>query len=209
MKKNVSSLNRTTEQVALTLLCIFILSIACKKELSSETSITQPPPVADTFSIFTNQKPVGKTENDRKGAGIEVGVKFQSSVAGYVDGIRYYKTPGDSGTRTVQLYSIGGDLLASKAVSSETDSGWQSVLFDNAVPIIADTTYIAAYYSSLGNYILTAYALKTAVTNGPLTALADSTEGLNGIFKYTSTPVLPDSGYLSSNYWVDVIFVKK
>ena len=99
--------------------------------------------------------------------------------------------------------------MASKAVSSETDSGWQSVFFDNAVPIIADTTYIAAYYSSLGNYILTAYALKTAVTNGPLTALADSTEGLNGIFKYTSTPVLPDSGYLSSNYWVDVIFVKK
>jgi len=93
MKKNVSSLNRTAEQVALTLLCIFILSIGCKKELSSENSITQPPPVADTFSIFTNQKPVGKTENDRKGAGIEVGVKFQSSVAGYVDGIRYYKHP--------------------------------------------------------------------------------------------------------------------
>jgi hypothetical protein len=32
---------------------------------------------------------------------------------------------------------------------------------------------------------------------------------MNGLFKYTSMPVLPDSGYLSSNYWVDVIFVEK
>jgi hypothetical protein len=208
MKKNGSSLNRTAEKAVLTLLCIFILSISCKKEHSSELSVSQPPPTTDTFSIFTNQKPVGQTENDRKGGGIEVGLKFRTSIAGYVDGIRYYKTPGDSGSRIIQLYSIGGNLLASKAVNSETDSGWQAVFFDTAVPIDVDTTYIAAYFSSLGNYILTAYALKTAVTNGPLTALSDSTDGLNGIFKYTSTPVLPDSGYLSSNYWVDVIFVE-
>jgi hypothetical protein len=38
--------------------------------------------------------------------------------------------------------------------------------------------------------------------------LADGTDGIDGIFKYTSMPELPDSGYLSSNYWVDIIFVK-
>jgi hypothetical protein len=209
MKKNVSPLNGTAEKLACILLWIFILSISCRKELSSESPITTPPPLAtDTFSIFTNQKPAGQTENDREGGGIEVGLKFRSDIAGYVDGIRFYKTPGDSGTRTAQLYSSGGTLLVSKAVSTETDSGWQSVVFDSAIPIDADTTYIAAYFSSLGNYILTAYGLKTAVTNGPLTALADSTDGLNGMFIYTSTPALPDRGYLSSNYWVDVIFVK-
>jgi Domain of unknown function (DUF4082) len=207
MKINISTL--AARIAALAFMWIFVLSISCKKEISSEPSITQPPPTIDTFSIFTNQKPVGQTENDRKGAGIEVGLKFQTSIAGFVDGIRYYKTPGDSGTRTAQLYSINGTLLASMAVSNETDSGWQSVFFDTAIPIVADSTYIAAYYSSLGNYILTAYALKTSVTNGPLTALADSTDGINGLFKYTSMPVLPDSGYLSSNYWVDVIFVEK
>jgi len=45
--------------------------------------------------------------------------------------------------------------------------------------------YIAAYHSSLGNYSATLYGLKTAITNGPLTALADSTLGLNGVFRYT------------------------
>ncbi len=99
MKKNMSSLNRTAEKAALILLCIFILSIACKKEQSSEPSISEPPPTTDTFSIFTNEKPVGQTENDGEGGGIEVGLKFRTSIAGYVDGIRYYKTPGDSGSR--------------------------------------------------------------------------------------------------------------
>jgi hypothetical protein len=211
MKKIVSSLNRTSEKLAFTLLWIFILGISCKKEQSSNSpsqTPSQTPPATDSFSIFTNQKPVGPTDNDRKGGGIEFGLKFQSSVAGYVDGIKFYKTPGDSGTRTAQVYSSGGTLLASKAVSNETDSGWQSVLFDTTIPITVNTTYIAAFYSSLGNYISTHYGLKTAVTNGPLTALADGTDGIDGIFKYTSMPELPDSGYLSSNYWVDIIFVK-
>jgi len=210
MKKIIGLPNPAVKKVAFTLLWIFILNISCKKEQSTEHNSppSQTPPTTDSVSIFTNQKPTGQTENDKKGAGIEFGVKFQTTIAGNIVGTKFYKTPGDSGTRTAQLYSIDGTLLASKAASNETDSGWQSVFFDTAIPIAANTTYIAAYYSSLGNYILTAYGLKTAITNGPLTALADSTDGINGLFKYTNIPVLPDSGYLSSNYWVDIIFVK-
>ena len=212
MKKIIGLPNTTAKKLAVTLLWIFILIISCKKEQSTTASSTTPPQqtpsTEDSFSIFTNQRPTGLTENDQKG-GIEVGVKFQSTVAGYADGIKFYKATGDSGTLSAQLYSRTGTLLASKAFTNETDSGWQTLFFDAAIPIAANTTYIAACYNSLGNYILTAYALKTAVTNGPLTALADSTtDGFNGIFKYTNAPDLPDSGYLASNYWVDIIFEK-
>jgi hypothetical protein len=212
MKTIIGLPNTTAKKLAFTLLWIFILSISCKKELSAVNTSTPPPqqtppPTTDSFSIFTNQRPMGQTENDKKG-GIEVGLKFRSSVSGYAAGIKFYKSTGDSGTLSAQLYSRTGTLLASKAFANETDSGWQTVFFDAAIPIAANTTYIAAYYNGLGNYILTAYALKTAVTNGPLTALADSTDGFNGIFKYTNVPDLPDSGYLSSNYWVDIIFEK-
>jgi hypothetical protein len=79
--------------------------------------------------------------------------------------------------------------------------------FDSVIPIATNRTYIAAYYSSLGNYTGTLYGLKTAIMNTPLTALADGTDGLNGIYKYTNTPALPDSGYFSSNYWVDILLV--
>ncbi|MGH3626973.1 MAG: DUF4082 domain-containing protein, partial [Sciscionella sp.] len=102
-------------------------------------------------------------------------------------------------------YSLDGTLLASQVFLNETDSGWQTAVFEAPVPIAADTTYIAAYHSSLGNYISTISGLETATTNGPLTALADSTDGVNGLFKYTDSPALPDGGYQASNYWVDIV----
>jgi hypothetical protein len=178
---------------------IFLLCASCGKEVS-----TEGPPSLGTVSIFTNQVPDSQTKNDETG-GIELGLKFRSAVAGYVDGVKFYKTPGDSGTHTAQLYSLDGTLLASQVFLNETDSGWQTTAFKARVPIAADTTYIAACHSSLGNYTSTISGMKTAITNGPLTALADSTDGANGLFKYTDTPALPDSGYFASNYWIDIV----
>jgi len=179
---------------------MFLLSTSCIKEHSIEGS-----PSAASISIFTNETPPGATYHDSTVAGIELGLKFRSAVAGRANGIKFYKTAGNTGTHTAQLYSHDGTLLASQVFSNETDSGWQTVLFKTAIPIAANTTYIAAYHSSLGYYTLTINGLKTAITNGPLTALADSTDGINGLFKYTDTPDLPDSGYRSSNYWVDIL----
>ena len=179
---------------------MFLLSTSCIKEHSVEA-----PPSATSISIFTKETPPRATYHDSTVAGIELGLKFRSAVAGRANGIKFYKTAGNTGTHTAQLYSHDGTLLASQVFSSETDSGWQTVLFKTAIPIAADTTYIAAYHSSLGYYTLTINGLKTAITNGPLTALADSTDGINGLFKYTDTPDLPDSGFRSSNYWVDII----
>jgi len=178
---------------------MLLLCTSCGKELSMEGQ-----PSLGTVSIFTNQIPDGQTENDDRG-GIELGLKFRSIVSGYADGIRFYKTLGDSGTHTAQLYSPDGTLLASQVFLNETDSGWQTASFESPVPIAADKTYIAAYHSSLGNYISTVSGMKTAITNGPLTALADSTDGENGLYKYTDTPGMPDTGYLASNYWVDIV----
>jgi hypothetical protein len=44
------------------------------------------------------------------------------------------------------------------------------------------------------------------VTNGPLTALANGTDGANGVFRYTTTGAFPNQTYNASNYWVDVVF---
>jgi Domain of unknown function (DUF4082) len=192
-------LNKTNKKVTFPLSCILILGISCTKEYSKEDSAPSGP-----VSIFTNQIPSGPTENDSTG-GIELGVRFRSSVAGYIQGIKFYKTPGNNGTHTAQLYSFDGSLLASAAFINETDSGWQTILFANPIAIAANTTYIAACHSSLGNYISTAYGLNTAVTNGPLTALADGADGINGLYKYTNTPAFPGLGNLSNNYWVDVV----
>jgi hypothetical protein len=209
MEKIVGLLN-TRNRAVFTLLCVFLLGISCKKETSNNTPPPPPPPppALDSVSIFGSQKPTGKTENDSTTGGIvgiELGVKFRSSANGNVDAIRFYKTPGNNGAHTAQLYTGSGTLLASQVFLNETDSGWQTLFLSAPVPINANTTYIACYYSSLGNYTSTTNGLKTAVTNGILTALADSTDGLNGLYKYTNIPSVPDSSHLSNNYWVDVI----
>jgi hypothetical protein len=184
-----------------TLLCVPLLHISCTKEYSYEGGFT-PAPV----SIFTTQTPSTQTLNDKMG-GIEVGVKFMSAMDGTATGIKFYKTAGNLGTHTVQLYNYYGAPLATVVSMNETDSGWQTVLFPEVVPIKANTMYVAAYHSSLGNYTATFYGLKNAITNGPLTALADSTLGLNGVFRYTDILDFPIFGYESSNYWVDVLVV--
>jgi hypothetical protein len=205
MKPIVALMNIPIKKILIASACLLLFTLACKKENSSTPPPPPPPPPDSTLvSVFTTQVPGDTTSNDSTGA-IEVGQKFRSTVAGAITGIKFYKTTGNLGVHTAQLYDASGKLLASQVSQNETFDGWQTVMFANEVPIAANTTYIAAYHSSLGNYISLKYGLKTAITNGALTILADSTDGFNGTFKYTATPAVPDTGYKSSNYWVDII----
>ena len=44
------------------------------------------------------------------------------------------------------------------------------------------------------------------VDNPPLHALANGVSGANGVYRYGANPVFPNASYLSSNYWVDLVF---
>src|SRR6185295_12322267 len=115
----------------------------------SQTTVTVAAAVTTT-NIFTTQVPNGVAQTD--GTALELGVKFRSSVAGFVTGIRFYKSSGNSGTHTGELYSSTGTRLAQAVFINETATGWQQVLFSSPVAITAGTTYIAAYHSSSGFY---------------------------------------------------------
>ncbi|MBK9768487.1 MAG: DUF4082 domain-containing protein [Chloracidobacterium sp.] len=51
----------------------------------------------------------GVQENDA--AAVELGVKFRSDISGFITGIRFYKTAGNTGTHTGRLWSAGGANL--------------------------------------------------------------------------------------------------
>ncbi len=168
-------------------------------------------------NLFPTQSSTGVTENDHNQGttGQELGVKFTSAVAGQIKGIRFYKTSGNTGTHIGELYSSTGTRLAQATFSGETATGWQTVNFTSPVSITANTTYTAAYFSSLGNYTeQDNYFLRNSVTNSPLTAAADGTNGSigadpgsgQGTYKYTSAAAFPNQLYKAANYWVDVIF---
>src|SRR5205823_293649 len=84
--------------------------------------------------------------------------------------------------------------------------GWQQVNFSSAVPIAANTTYIAAYFSTSGYAKNLSYFTSSGTDNPPLHALRSGVSGANGVFAYGATPQFPTGSYGDANYWVDIAF---
>jgi Domain of unknown function (DUF4082)/Bacterial Ig-like domain/Bacterial Ig domain len=136
---------------------------------------------------------------------VEVGVKFQTDTAGWVNGIRFYKGAGNSGTHIGDLWSSSGQLLASATFTGETASGWQQVLFATPVQLTANTTYIASYHTT-GGFGYTSGGLGTEIDAGPLHAPSSVASGGNGVYAYSANPTFPNQTYNANNYYVDVTF---
>jgi hypothetical protein len=137
---------------------------------------------------------------------VVLGVRFNSSVAGHIAGIRFYKAATNIGTHVVGLWDASGLVLAETTATGETASGWQEVLFPTQVAINAGTTYVAGYLAPKGHYSVTANGFEKATASGALTAPANSANVANGVYAYSSTLTFPTSSFNASNYWVDVIF---
>lgn len=154
------------------------------------------PPVPD--QVNNQEQPVQS---------IEVGVKFRSSVAGFIKGIRYYVgSSGVSQSHTGKIYNAGTGTLVGSALFTPNASGWQQVLFTTPLLITANTTYIASVYSPSGFYNESDDIFTSTITNGPLTVLADAPGLPNGLYKYGAG--MPINGFSKTNYFVDVIFAQ-
>nr|WP_246728472.1 DUF4082 domain-containing protein [Microvirga terricola] len=143
--------------------------------------------------------------SDPDTSSVELGMKFQSSVAGTIIGIKFYKGTGDTGTHQGSLWTATGMLLATVTFANETASGWQTAILSTPVTLNAGTTYVVSYHSN-GHYAATSSYFTAATTNGPLTAPSSSAAGGNGVYSYGSSSSFPTSSYGATNYWVDVLF---
>lgn len=132
------------------------------------------------------------------GAPVQLGVRFSSSAAGTISGIRFYKGAGDTGTHTATLWSATGQVLATANYQAETASGWQEVTFPTPVPIQAGVEYRASYHTTASTYAVTVGGLASTVTSGALTIPANG-----GAYAYSTG--FPDQ-VVSHNYWVDIRF---
>ncbi len=156
----------------------------------------------DTIFDFTTPTTIDSGDT----SSVELGVQFQSSVAGTITGVRFYKAATNTGTHIGSLWTAGGTLLASATFIGETASGWQNVTFSSPVSISANTTYVAGYLAPNGHYAAAGAAFASAgVTNGPLTALAN-TAASDGLYAYSGTSTFPTNTFNATNYYVDVDF---
>ena len=140
-------------------------------------------------------------------ASVELGVKFKSDVAGFITGLRFYKSAANTGTHVGSLWSSTGGNLGTVTFTGETASGWQQANFATPVAIQANTVYVASYFAPNGHYSGNlSYFLTAGVDTPPLHALADGVAGGDGVFAYGAAPTFPTNTYKSLNYWVDVVF---
>ncbi|GBD48059.1 hypothetical protein METY_1272 [Methylopila sp. Yamaguchi] len=163
-----------------------------------------PAPPIDGETLFPDTAtPAVVTENDT--TPVELGVRFRASVAGAITGIRFYKGPSNVGPHEGRLWSAAGAQLAMVTFTSETGSGWQTVLFATPITITAGTTYVASYHTA-GFYSADANYFATARVSGSLTAPADAPGAANGVYQYGPSGTFPTQTFSKTNYWVDVVF---
>ncbi len=155
-------------------------------------------------SLWTGSTVPGNV-NSNDPNGVELGVRFTSEVAGSITGIRFYKGSTNTGTHIGNLWTNTGTLLATATFSNETASGWQQVSFASPVAIAANTTYVASYYTPVGNYSYDQNYFTSAFNNTPLHGAQDGSGGSNGVYLYSAASAFPTGTYLSTNYYVDVV----
>jgi Domain of unknown function (DUF4082)/Bacterial Ig-like domain/Glycosyl hydrolases family 16 len=173
-------------------------------DATSSFTTAAPPPCP--CSLWSNATTPGvPAANDPNG--VELGVKFRTSVNGYITGVRFYKGATNTGTHVGNLWTSSGTLLVSATFTDETTSGWQQVSFPSPVAVTANTTYVASYHTTTGNYAVdTQYFATAGFANPPLQALQNGVNGGNGVYAYGAGG-FPAQTYNASNYWVDVVFV--
>jgi hypothetical protein len=66
---------------------------------------------------------------------------------------------------------------------------------------------VVSYHAPVGHYAYNAQYFAQARTNGPITAVADTASGHNGLFAEGTSTTFPNSTWNANNYWVDVVFM--
>lgn len=163
------------------------------------------PSACSTSCSLWDDSAIPNTLQDSDTSAVEVGVKFQSDVDGFVTGIRFYKGSQNTGTHVGSLWASDGTLLAQATFTNETDSGWQQVAFATPVPIVAGTVYVASYHTTVGRYSVDEGYFASTYNSGPLSAPSDTESGGNGVYLYGNGG-FPNKTYQASNYWIDVLF---
>src|SRR5262249_2526436 len=161
---------------------------------------------AGSFTIWPSN-PVPAIVDGGAPGEVELGVKFQSDVAGTIIGIRFYKSAANTGTHLGNLWTTAGAKLGTGTFTGETASGWQQMTFATPVAIQANTVYVASYYAPNGHYSANLdYFTTQGVDTPPLHALANGVSGGNGVYAYGAASSLPTNTFRAQNYWVDVLF---
>jgi hypothetical protein len=155
---------------------------------------------ATAQTLFTTQSPAQVNQSDGPNSNYELGTLIQSTIAGQITAIRFWKDSKETGTHTGHIWSSSGQLLSTVTFAGETASGWQQQALTGPLSINANTTYVVSVNTGATYYVVTTAGLSAQVVNGSLVSVV----GNDGV--YGTSGAFPTNSYQSSNYFRDVVF---
>ncbi len=153
-------------------------------------------------SLFGDALPATPAANDP--SMVELGMKFRVTQDAQVEGIRYYRGPGNDGIHVGHVWDSAGGLLAEVTFQGESASGWQYAPLAQPIVLQPGTVYVVSYLAPQGRYAVSGGFFNAGpVSSGPIVGLANVAGNGNGVFAYGGG--FPTGTYGGGNYWVDVV----
>jgi hypothetical protein len=143
------------------------------------------------------------TRDGRSGTGpftYELGTKIQVGSGTRLTALRFYKSPGETGTHVGRIWTSAGTQLGTVTFAGESASGWQEQALSAPLTLTPGQVYVLSVGMN-SRFVATLDGLTTARTSGPLSSVAD---GANGVFA-SAAGVFPTGSYRSSSYFVDAV----
>ena len=141
-------------------------------------------------------------QDGRSGAGpfsYEMGVKITATTSAEIRAVRFYKSPGETGTHIGRIWTSGGTQRTTVTFANESASGWQTQQLANPLAITAGQTYVISVNRN-AFYPLTASGLANQIISGPIRSVI----GANGVYG-NSSGTFPTNSWNDSNYFTDVV----
>ena len=129
----------------------------------------------------------------------ELGTKIVTDEPTRLLALRFYKSPGETGTHVGRVWTAGGAQVAQVTFANESSSGWQRQALGSPLDLTPGQTYVVsvglnAYYSKAGS------GLAAPLVSGPLRTVATG----NGVFA-DRAGLFPSQTWQSTNYFVDAV----
>lgn len=173
-----------------------------------------------TESIWYDGATPTGTDASEAATGINLGTRLIFATAGKVYGVAWWRSSASAASDgEVGLWQENGTpaLLASKAFTGKSGTGWQYVSFDAAIDVTATDGYSVGvlikpnggnlYYKAAANYFTATGASSTNIT-APISdgGVVNGMTKRNGLYTYDTVLARPINHFNNTNYWVDAAF---
>jgi hypothetical protein len=157
-----------------------------------------PTPATAKQTLFGAQTPVVPDANDNQGT-MTLGTRFSSDIAGKITAFRFYRAATAPTLVIGGIYRTSTSTLLKQMTYGALSTGWNTVVLDAPVDIIAGADYVVAYQTN-GPYTATTGFFNSQVVNGHLT-------GKQGIYMVGGLASgYPTGTFQGGCYFVDVEF---